>query len=200
MRRAFITGLALALWSSAWALAADSYSIDKTHSQVGFRIKHLVGKVSGRFTDFEGAILADPAKPEASSVELTIKAASIDTGNAQRDGHLRSADFFDVAKYPDITFRSSKITAAGNDRYGVAGTLTMHGIAKEITLPVSFLGRSKDPWGNDRAGFEISTTLNRKDFGIVWNKTLDTGGLMLGDDVEVSINIEAAKAAPPPAK
>jgi polyisoprenoid-binding protein YceI len=200
MRTTLTIGLALALSSGASAMAADSYSIDKVHSQVGFRIRHLVGKVSGRYTDFQGTILADPAKPEASSVEFTIKAASIDTGNSQRDDHLRSPDFFDVAKNPEITFRSRKVTPAGKDRYDVLGTLTMHGVAKEITLPVSFLGLGKDPWGNDRAGFEISTTLNRKDFGIVWNKTLDTGGLMLGDDVEVTIDLEATRAVATPVK
>jgi polyisoprenoid-binding protein YceI len=200
MHKHFAIALALALASGTAATAADTYVVDKVHSQVGFRVRHLVGKVSGRFTDFEGKIAADAAKPEASSVEFVVKTTSIDTDNSQRDNHLRSADFFDVAKYAEITFRSTKVTPLGSDRFDVLGTLTMHGVSKEVTLPVSYLGATKDPWGNERAGFEIATKLNRKDFGIVWNQTLDTGGLMLGEDVEVTITIEAIKPKPQPAK
>jgi polyisoprenoid-binding protein YceI len=200
MHKHFAMALALALTSGAGATAADTYVVDKVHSQVGFRVRHLVGKVSGRFTDFEGKIAADAAKPEASSVEFVVKTTSIDTDNNQRDNHLRSADFFDVAKYAEITFRSTKVTPLGSDRFDVLGTLTMHGVSKDVTLPVSYLGVTKDPWGNDRAGFEVATRLNRKDFGIVWNQTLDTGGLMLGDDVEVTITLEAIKPKPQPAK
>src|SRR5262249_3020100 len=127
------------------------------------------------------------------TVEFTIKAASIDTSNENRDKDLRSANFFDVEKFPEITFKSSKVKSAGKDRYDVTGTLNLHGVAKEVTLPVQFLGYGKDPWGNDRAGFSTDVTLNRKDFGIVWNKNLDSGGLLLGDEVWVSINLETAK-------
>src|SRR5207244_5017134 len=152
--------------------AADTYSFDKVHSDVGFQIRHLVSKVRGRFTDYEGTIVVDKARPEASSVSLTIKAASIDTGNAKRDEDLRSANFFEVDKYPEITFKSTRITPKGGDRYDVTGTLTMHGATKEVTLPVSFLGFAKmGPM--DKAGFETSITLNRKDYGIVWNRPLD---------------------------
>ena len=195
MRRTLLTMLAAALLAPAYsATAADTYTIDGSHSDVTFRIRHLVSKVPGRFGKFEGKIVADPAKPEASSVEFTIKADSIDTNNDQRDKHLRSADFFDVAKYPTVDFRSTKVTKTGDNHYDVAGTLKMHGVSKEIVLPVEFLGFVKDPWGNERAGFEISTQLNRKDYGIVWNQTLDTGGLLLGEEVQISINIEAVKA------
>ena len=180
-------------------LAADTYSVDKTHSDLSFQIRHLVGKVRGSFGDFSGTINADAAKPEASTVEFTIKAASIDTANEDRDKHLRSADFFEVEKFPEISFKSTKVKLLGKDRYEVTGDFSMHGVTKPLTLPVSFLGSGKDPWGNERAGFETTTTLNRKDFGIVWNKTLDAGGLVLGDEVSVSITLEALKKKEAPA-
>jgi polyisoprenoid-binding protein YceI len=178
------------------ATAAETYTFDKVHSDVSFQIRHFLSKVRGRFTDYDGTIVADRAKPEASSVDFTIKATSIDTDNENRDKDLRSANFFEVEKYPDITFKSSKVTPKGPDRYDVTGTLTMHGVSKEITLPVTFLGTVNTGRG-EKAGFETSITLNRKDFGIVWNRVLDTGGTTLGDDVIVSINVEANKKQPP---
>ena len=194
--------LFLAVAAPVAALAQTSaWTMDPTHAHATFTIRHMaITNVRGEFQKVAGTLKLDEKDVTKSSVEATIDAASIDTRVADRDNHLRSPDFFDVAKDPEIAFRSRKVTPAGKDRYDVLGTLTMHGVAKEITLPVAFLGLTKDPWGNDRAGFEISMTLNRKDFGIVWNKTLDTGGLMLGDDVEVTINIEATKAAAKPAK
>jgi polyisoprenoid-binding protein YceI len=176
--------------------AADVFTIDKAHSEASFRVRHLVSKVSGRFTDFAGTITADVAKPEASSVAFTIQVTSIDTANAQRDQHLRTPDFFDAAKFPTIEFKSRKVAPTSKDHYDVTGTLTIHGVSREVSLPVAFLGLAKDPWGNERAGFELSTTLNRKDYGIVWNQVLDSGGLMLGDDVAITISIEAVKAKP----
>jgi len=178
------------------AFAADTLVIDRAHSEAGFQVRHLFSNVRGRFGAFEGTIAMDAAKPEASSVTFKIDASSIDTDHADRDKHLRSPDFFDVANHPAITFTSEKIRAAGKDRYAVTGTLTMRGVSKTITLPVSFLGAGKDPWGNERAGFSTSVTLNRKDFGIVWNKSLDSGGFLLGDDVAVTIDLEAVKQAP----
>src|SRR5258707_1912054 len=178
---------------AASPVLADTYVIDKAHSEAGFQVRHLMSKVRGHFNDYAGSVTVDPAKPESASVEFTIKAATIDTANEGRDKDLREANFFDVAKFPEITFKSSKVKAAGKDKYDVTGTLTIHGVAKEVTLPVQFLGFGKDPWGNDRAGFSIDTTLNRKDFGISWNKALDNGGVLLGDDVWVSINLETAK-------
>jgi polyisoprenoid-binding protein YceI len=197
-RRTLFALMAVAL-SAATAGAADTYNFDKAHSDVGFQIRHLVSKVRGRFTDYEGTILIDKAKPEASSVELTIKAASIDTGNENRDKDLRSANFFEVEKFPEITFKSTRITSKGGDRYDVTGNLTMHGTTKEVTLPVSFLGFVSAGRMGDKAGFETSITLNRKDYGIVWNRPLDVGGTILGDDVLVSINVEASKKQPPAA-
>jgi polyisoprenoid-binding protein YceI len=181
---------------AALPLAAETYSVDPGHSEVGFTIRHLVTNVRGRFNDFGGKVNMDPKNLPASSVEFHIKATSIDTAVADRDKHLRSADFFDVEKYPEISFKSESIKAAGKDKYDVTGTLTLHGVSKKVTLPVSFLGQVKDPWGGTRAGFETSTTLNRKDYGIVWNKAIDNGGVMLGDDVKVDINIEAKVDAP----
>ena len=174
-------------------LAADTYTIDKGHSEAAFTVKHLVSKVSGRFNDFGGNITLDAAKPEQSSVEFTIKGASVNTDNADRDKHLKSPEFFDVEKNPEITFKSSKVAPAGKDKFNVDGTLTMRGVSKQVTLPVEFQGFAKDPWGNERAGFAVETTLNRKDYGIVWNKALDQGGYLLGDDVKIVINLEAVK-------
>ena len=150
----------------------------------------------GRFADFEGSIQVDPTRPDASSVAFTIKATSIDTNHAHRDDDLRSENFFDVAKFPEIPFKSTRIAPTGKDKYDVTGTFTMHGVTKEITLPVTFLGFIKDPRGIERAGFELSTTLHRKDYGIVWNRAIEGDGTMLGDDVEISINLETIKKTP----
>lgn len=182
-----------ALILAATPLFADTYTVDKVHSNAQFTIRHLMSKVTGKFTDVEGAVQVDRAKPEASAVEFKIKTASIDTANKQRDDDLRSPNFFDVANYPEITFKSTKMKATGKDSYQVTGTLTMRGVAKEVTLPVTVLGEMKDPWGNERIGFEVETTLNRKDYNILWNKTLDSGGYLLGDDVKVTIALEAIK-------
>ncbi|HEY8148586.1 MAG TPA: YceI family protein [Vicinamibacteria bacterium] len=178
---------------AASPVLADTYVIDKNHSDASFQVRHMMSRVRGQFNDYAGSITVDPARPESASVEFTLKAASIDTANDSRDKDLRSANFFDVEKFPEITFKSTKVKTAGKDKYDVTGTLTIHGVAKEVTLPVQFLGFGKDPWGNEKAGFAIDTTLNRKDFGIVWNKTLDSGGVLLGDEVWVSINLETAK-------
>ena len=197
LRRLGIPGLlVLVIGAAAPLSASDTYAIDKNHSSVEFRIRHFASKVSGRFGDFEGAIQADPAKPDASSVSFTIKAASIDTNNGNRDGDLKSPNFFDAEKFPEISFKSSKMTSTGKDQYAVTGTLTMHGVSKEVTLPVTYLGSARDPRGNERASFELNTKINRKDWGIDWNKTLDSGGLMLSDDVEVTIDLETVKKAP----
>jgi polyisoprenoid-binding protein YceI len=141
-------------------------------------------------------VKADNAKPEASSVEFKIKVASISTGVEARDNHLRGPDFFDAANHPEITFVSTAVKVTGKDVYAVTGNLTMRGVTKQITLPVTFLGAVKDPWGNERAGFETNITLNRKDYGINWNKALDQGGFVLSDEVKVAINIEAVKEKP----
>jgi polyisoprenoid-binding protein YceI len=189
----------LAAESPVPAAAPEIYAIDKGHSEATFQVRHLVTKVRGRFTDFEGVIRADRERPGMSSVVFSIDAASVDTDVADRDTHLKSPDFFDVAKHPRITFVSSRITPRGGDRYDVTGTLTIRGVAREVTLPVAFLGSARDPWGNERAGFELETKLDRKDYGIIFNAALDNGGLLLGDEVRVTINIEAIRQNAEPA-
>lgn len=191
-RQLTFTAAALIVAASS-VFAADTYAIDKDHSEASFQVQHMMGKVRGVFTDFGGTIAFDKANPAASTVEFRIKATSIDTNNERRDGHLRSADFFDVATYPEIVFKSTKVTAKGGSAFDVAGTLTMHGVTRTLTLPVRYLGEAKDPFGNIKGSFETAVTLNRKDYSIVWNKALDTGGFMLGDDVAVTINLEATK-------
>ena len=181
------------------ASAADTFLIDTPHSEATFQVRHFVTKVRGRFAEFGGTIQVDRANPTASSVDVLIKTATLDTGHPGRDKHLRSPDFFDVEKYPEITFKSSKITSAGKDKYNVAGTLTMHGVSKEVTLPVTYLGSVIDPGKNEKFGFEATTTLNRKDFGILWNKALDAGGTLLSDEVNVTVNLQAARPKPAPA-
>jgi polyisoprenoid-binding protein YceI len=182
--------------AAAPVFAADTYTVDKTHSDVSFQVRHLVSRVRGEFTDFEGTIQVDAARPEASSVVFTIEAASINTNSEGRNKHLNSEDFFDTAKFPEITFKSSKVIPAGKDKYSVTGAFTMHGVTKEITLPVTYLGTMTDPRGAERAGFELSTKLNRKDYGVSWNKALDNGGFMLSDEVDVTISLETVRKAP----
>jgi polyisoprenoid-binding protein YceI len=170
---------------------AQAHAIDKTHSEVTFQVRHLLTKVRGRFTEFAGTVLFDHEHPEHSSASLTIETSSVDTGTPDRDAHLRSDDFFAAANHPALTFQSSRVVKTGDDTYDVVGTLTIRGVAKEITLPVTYLGTAKDPWGNVRAGFETSLTLNRKDFGLTWNAALETGGFLVGDEVRINLSIQA---------
>ncbi len=195
MKQKTLAALALAAGIAAPAWAADTYVVDKTHGEVGFQATHLgISKVKGWFRDYEGTIVIDTAKPEASSVEFTIKVASIDTNSEARDKDLREAEgLFEAAKFPTLTFKSSKIAAKGKDLFDVTGTLTLHGVSKTVTLPVKALGPVTDPWKNVKYGFETQHTLNRKEYGIVWHKTMDNGGLVLGNEVNVFISLEAAK-------
>ena len=175
------------------ALAGETYAVDASHASVSFQIRHFMSQVTGRFNSFEGSISIDRENPAASSVQFSIKAESIDTGDEKRDEHLRSADFFDVASHPGITFESTSVKAVGDDSSEVTGNFTMHGVTKTVTLPVKVLGEMKDPWGNQRIGFEVATSLNRKDYGISWNKALDSGGFILGEEVKISINLQAVE-------
>ena len=186
--------LAAALLAASPALAADTYNFDKSHTTVAFQVRHIFTNMTGKFREFEGAIQIDRAKPSASSVEFTIQAASIDTNDAKRDEHLRTADFFDVANHPKLAFKSTSVRPAGKDTYQVTGDLTMRGVTKPVTLTVAYLGEGKDPWGNEKVGFDVTGTLNRKDFDIIWNKALDAGGYVVGDEVKVLIGVEANKA------
>jgi len=174
------------------ATATRTFQIDKTHSEAAFQVRHLISKVRGRFTDFDGAIAFDEAEPQRSTVNFTIQAGSIDTGVADRDAHLRSTDFFAVDQYPTITFRSTAVAPKGNDEFDVTGDLTMRGVTRQVVIPVSYLGAAVDPWGNQKIAFEGEVTLNRKDYGLTWNAALETGGFLVGDDVKVSLSVQAA--------
>jgi len=187
--------VAALLVTASSLFAAEPFNVDKVHSEATFQVRHMMSKVSGKFDDFSGKINVDRAKPSASSVEFTIKTASINTSNADRDKDLRGANFFDADKNPEITFKSTSIAPSKKkDVYDVTGDLTMHGVTKHVTLPVEFTGFGKDPWGGERAGFSLTTAVNRKDYAINWNKALDNGGVLLGEEVTININIEAVKA------
>lgn len=175
-------------------MTAATWNIDVTHSAVHFYVRHMViSKVHGRFARWSGAITLDEQDLTRSAVEVRIEAASIDTQVADRDTHLRSADFLDVARYPEIRFTSRRIEKAG-DGYRVIGDLDLHGVVREVALTAEFAGIGKDPWGNTRAGFSAKAALDRKDFGLTWNAALETGGLLVGEKVEIAIELEAVKA------
>ena len=185
--RTVLAAASLLALTIAPALAApEVYSIDQNHSQIGFTIRHFVSRVPGHFGAFSGEITVDKDDPKASKVSAEIETKSIDTATAKRDDHLRSADFFDAEKFPKINFVSKSVTSTGKDKTKLLGDLTMHGVTKPVSLDVTWLGFS-----GPKAGFEARTTVNRKDFGIVWNKALDAGALMLGDEVDITLLVEA---------
>lgn len=170
---------------------AEKFKVDKAHTQIHFSVQHLVVfKVRGSFDDFTGFIKADPKNKILISAEATIQAASIDTRIEKRDQHLRSADFFDVIKYPQIHFKSKSITGSG-DNINLVGEITIKGVTKDIILQGSFLGTAAGPDGKLRAGFEATGTLNRKDFGLNWNKVTETGGLVVGDEIQIGLEVES---------
>jgi polyisoprenoid-binding protein YceI len=173
---------------------ATEFTVDPAHSSIGFSIRHLVSHVKGEFKEFEGKINMDEKKPEASKVEFTVKSDSINTNNEKRDNHLKSEDFFDAKKFPTLSFVSKKVASAGKNKMKVTGDLTIHGVTKPATFNVEYNGQMKDPWGNMRAGYSATSKINRKDFGLTWNKALEAGGMMVGDDVEIALNVEAVKA------
>lgn len=170
---------------------AATWRIDKTHSEMTFRIRHLVSRVRGTFRDWEGTITADPADWAGGSVEVTIQAASIFTDNERRDTHLRSADFFDAETYPTLTFRSTKVEMDGED-LRLHGDLTIRGVSKPVVLEGEYLGLIPGERG-DRIGFEVRTTIDRMDFGVSWNRAAEGGGVVLGDDVDIAIVVAAVK-------
>jgi len=177
-------------------MALETWQLDPIHSSISFSIRHLViSKVHGRFGKWTGTVQIDNNLPFASYVQARIDAASVDTNEPQRDAHLRSADFFDVARFPEIAFAGKRVERLGEDRYQVTGELSMHGVTREVVLDAEETGRIKDPWGNNRVGFSARTAIDRKDFGLTFNQPLDTGGLMLGDKVEIAIEVEAIQAA-----
>ncbi|HUD73346.1 MAG TPA: YceI family protein [Dongiaceae bacterium] len=201
VRLASVVLAGIAALAAAPALfAADSYSLDQNHTTVGFTVRHFFTKVPGKFTKFEGTILYDGADLSKSTVTVTIDTASIDTGVADRDKHLRSADFFDAEKNPKITFVSTKVKPTGPNKMQVEGTLTIRGVTKPVTLDVDLLGSGPDAWGGYRAGFEAHTKVNRMDYGVAWNRVVEGGGSVLGDDVDINLSIEAIRQAPKPAE
>ncbi len=176
-------------------MATTSWNFDLTHSSINFWVRHLmVSKVHGRFTSWKGSLEFDPENPAASRVDVSIDAASIETKEDKRDAHLRSPDFLDVDKYPQISFRSTSIEKTGDGELRATGELTIHGVTRPIELDVEYAGAVKDPWGGDRAGFSARATLKRKDFGLEWNQALETGGVVVGDKVEINLEIEAVKS------
>jgi polyisoprenoid-binding protein YceI len=176
------------------ATAQTTWKADVAHSKVQFSISHMViSEVTGRFKDFDATLVQTNDDLSDSKLNATIKVNSINTDNEKRDGHLKSADFFDAEKYPEITFVSKSFTKSGKATYNISGDLTMHGITKPVVLDTKFNGQVKDPWGNMIAGFKATTIVNRKDFGIVWNKALETGGVLVGEDVSVTIIVEMQK-------
>jgi polyisoprenoid-binding protein YceI len=179
-----------------FATLTGTYTIDPAHSRLGFIARHaMVTKVRGNFNDFEGTATLDGADPSKSSVSVTAKVVSVDTRNEQRDGHLRTNDFFDAETYPEITFTSTAVAHQGGNDFEVTGDLTIKGVTKSVTLPLEFQGEAKDPYGNIRIGFEGSTQIVRSDFGISFNAALETGGVLVSDKITLEIEVSAVKNA-----
>ncbi|QXE85420.1 YceI family protein [Geomonas nitrogeniifigens] len=196
MKRTIATIAAVALLAVPVLASASTWNIDPDHSSVGFKVRHLmVSNVKGSFEKHRGTVEINDKDITKSKVLVTIDTASVNTNVAKRDEHLRSADFFDVAKYPTMTFTSKKVAKAGKDRLKVTGDLTLHGVTKEVVLNVEGPAKeSKDPWGNLRSGVTANTKINRKDFGLVYNAALETGGVAVGEDVDINLEIEMIKA------
>lgn len=191
---AVLTVAALSVSIAGGVSAADQYGIDIVHSSIQFSVKHmLISNVKGTFDKFDGVIKYDPENIANSSVEVTIDVASINTKDQKRDDHVRSEEFLDASKHPNITFKSNKIVKK-DDGYVAVGTLTIRGVSKEVELPFVLNGPITNPWGQTVIGIEIEFKLNRQDYGVKWNKTMDSGGLVVGDDIKIEINLEATKS------
>lgn len=185
--------LVLGLVALAVPALAAQYEIDTAHSAITFKIRHLtISNVKGSFDDFAGTFTFDPAAPATASVEAVIQVASISTGDTKRDDHLRNPDFFDVEKFPTMTFKSTGLTMTSASEGTLKGDLTMHGVTRPVTLAVVFNGTIKDPWGNDKAGFSATGKLDRTEFGLSYGKLMEGGGLMIGNDVEFTLDIQGA--------
>jgi polyisoprenoid-binding protein YceI len=194
LKRILFSAMLLGVFPFASVYAADTYKIDQAHSYIGFSVRHMViSNVKGNFANFSGTITFDEHDITKSSVNVKINAASVNTDNVKRDNHLRSASFFEVEKYPEITFESSSIEKK-DDQYIMHGFLTMHGVKKEIAIPFEMIGRVTDPRGNDRIGFEGSTELNRRDYGVNYDAVIEGGGLVAGNNIKIDLQIEAVKS------
>jgi len=175
-------------------MTTQTWQIDSAHSGIHFSVRHLlIAKVRGQFSRWTGALEVPDGDFTRASVEVKIDATSIDTGVADRDAHLKSADFFAVESFPELTFRSRRVEPRGGDRFALVGELTIRGISREVVLDVESAGQTKDPWGNVRAGFAGKTAVDRKQFGLTWNQALEAGGVMVGDKVEIEVEIEAVR-------
>lgn len=176
---------------------ADTWMIDKDHSSIGFSVRHMViSKVKGFFADYEGEVNFNGKNIEGGSTEIKIKVASINTDNAKRDDHLRSPEFFDVIQFPEMVFKSTQLFNTTKDHFALIGYLTIKGVAKEIRMECDFNGLVTDPWGNSRAGFSATTTINRQDFNVAWDNKLQDGSLIVGNDITINLEIELIKAKP----
>ena len=176
----------------AWA---TTYKIDQGHSTMGFKIRHLFSQVTGTFDEYEGTFDYVPGQPEQWKAEATVQAASINTRLQQRDKHLRSKDFFDVGQHPTLTFRSTRVTDVRGNKAKLHGVLSIHGVEKPVVFDLDIHGEGKDPWGNVRSGFTARTQINRKDFGLEWNETLETGQVLVGEEVDLILEIEGLAQA-----
>jgi polyisoprenoid-binding protein YceI len=171
-----------------------TWKIDPAHSHVEFAVRHLmITTVRGRFGDVQGTVVTDDTDPTKAEVEVTIAVNSIDTREAQRDAHLKSADFFDAEKFPTLTFKSTGVTDVKGDHFKLAGDLTIHGVTKPVTLDVTSEGRGKDAWGGERAGYSATTKVNRSEFGLTWNQVLETGGIAVADEIKISLDLQVVK-------
>ncbi len=189
MRIRALVGMFLVSLLAASAYAAE-YELDPAHTSVSFKIRHLLANVNGTFDKFEGKFFYTPDKPDEWKVEARIQTDSINTHQEQRDKHLKSPDFFDIVHYPEITFKSTKVTDYKKGHAKLHGILNMHGVEKEIVMDLEVLGVEKDPWGNELAGFSATATINRKDFGLVWNQLAESGKLMVGEEVRITLDVE----------
>jgi len=177
-------------------MTTNNWNLDTVHSGINFTVRHMVvSKVRGRFAKFGGSVTLDEDDLTRSIVEATIDASSIDTGTAQRDDHLKSADFFDVEHFPQIRFRSTRIEKLEGENYRLTGELTIRDVTRPIALEAEYGGRGKDPWGNERVGFTAKGALDRKDFGLKWNQALETGGVLVSDRVDIELEVQAVRAA-----
>jgi polyisoprenoid-binding protein YceI len=175
--------------------ARTAWKIDPAHSQIEFGVRHLmITTVKGRFAGVDGTVLLDETNPSNTEVDVRIDASTIDTRESQRDAHLRSADFFDVEKFPHILFKSKRIADRSGNEFKLAGDLTMHGVTREVILDVTEEGRARDPWGGERIGFTATTKVKRSDYDLTWNQALETGGVLVGDDVKISLELELVKS------
>lgn len=175
-------------------MTTERWEIDSGHSGIHFSVRHMVvAKVRGQFTRWSATLLAEDGDLSRARVEAIIDATSIDTGVGDRDTHLKSADFFDTSTHPELTFTGKSVEGKGGDELRVVGDLTIRGVTREVALDVEYSGRTKDPWGNERAGFSAKTSINRKDFGLTWNQVLEAGGVVVGDRIDIEIEVEAVR-------